>query len=86
MPRQTHVGKRFDIVFVGDAAVGPLPPLADDAVRSRTGRTRRRLVLPFGAKVACEVTTTVRRRRQLRQRGGGLRPARPADGAGRLRG
>jgi ribokinase len=52
-------GERFDIVFVGDVAVDQYLTLADDAVTIEQGPESRRLVLPFGAKVSCEVTTIV---------------------------
>jgi ribokinase len=51
--------ERFDIVFVGDVAVDQYLTLVDDVVRVEEGPDARRLVLPFGAKVACEVTSTV---------------------------
>ncbi|HEY4929416.1 MAG TPA: carbohydrate kinase family protein [Acidimicrobiales bacterium] len=59
MPRPMLLGKRFDIVFVGDAAADLYLSLTDDAVEVLNGPDARRLVLPFGAKLACEVTTTV---------------------------
>ncbi|HEY5110278.1 MAG TPA: carbohydrate kinase family protein [Acidimicrobiales bacterium] len=52
-------GQRFDIVFVGDAAADLYLTLAADAVTVEDGPESRRLVLPFGAKLACEVTSTV---------------------------
>lgn len=59
MSRTPSVGQRFDIVFVGDVAADQYLTLADPAVVVEDGVEGRRLVLPFGAKVACEVTTTV---------------------------
>jgi sugar/nucleoside kinase (ribokinase family) len=52
-------GERFDIVFVGDVAVDQYLTLEDDTVTVEQGSEGRRLVLPFGAKISCEVTTIV---------------------------
>jgi ribokinase len=57
--RTTPIGERFDIVFVGDVAVDQYLTLPEEAVTVERGSGGRRLVLPFGAKVACEVTTVV---------------------------
>ena len=59
MPGPTPVGERFDVICVGDVATDLYLTLSDDAVTVEPGVDGRRLILPFGAKVACEVTTTV---------------------------
>jgi ribokinase len=59
VPGTTSTGERFDILFVGDVAVDQYLTLTGDAVTVEEGPESRRLVLPFGAKVACEVTSTV---------------------------
>ena len=59
VPRTTPAGERFDIVFVGDVAVDQYLTLAEDVVTVEDGPECRRLVLPFGAKVSCEVTAIV---------------------------
>ena len=59
MPGTVTPGERFDIVFVGDVAVDQYLTLTDGAVAVEEGPGSRRLVLPFGAKLACEVTTIV---------------------------
>ncbi|GEM_PF-2090592 len=58
MSARRPTGQRFDIVFVGDAADLSLT-VADNAVTVEDGCSTRRLVLPFGAKLACEVTCTL---------------------------
>ena len=59
MPRPMQIGKRFDVVFVGDAAADLYLLLTDESVQVEDRPDVRRLVLPFGAKLACDVTTTV---------------------------
>ncbi len=59
MPGTMPTGERFDIVFVGDVAVDQYLTLDDGSTTVEAGPEGRRLVLPFGAKVSCEVTTTV---------------------------
>ena len=59
MPRPMQTGKRFDVVFVGDAAADLYLLLTDGSVQLEDRPDVRRLVLPFGAKLACDVTTTV---------------------------
>jgi ribokinase len=57
--RPTTPRQRFDIVFVGDVAADLYLELADDVAVVEDGPDSRRLVLPFGAKVSCEVTDAV---------------------------
>lgn len=59
MPGPGPIGQRFDIVCIGDAAADLYVDLADSAAMVEDGPDARRLVLPFGAKLACEVATTV---------------------------
>ena len=59
MPGTRTRGERFDIVFVGDVAVDQYLTLEDGSATVESGDGGRRLVLPFGAKVSCEVTATV---------------------------
>lgn len=59
MIRAVPAGQRFDILFVGDTAVDLYLALDEGSVTVEGERGARRLVLPFGAKLACEVTTTV---------------------------
>ena len=59
MTPDVPVGQHLDILCVGDVAVDLFLTLADDGVSVEDAADGRRLVLPFGAKVSCEVTTTV---------------------------
>lgn len=59
MPGPEPIGQRFDIVCIGDAAVDIYLTLTDRAAQVEDGPVARRLVLPFGAKLDCEVATTV---------------------------
>ncbi len=59
MPGPEPIGQRFDIVCIGDAAVDIYLNLTDSAALVEEGPEARRLVLPFGAKLACKVATTV---------------------------
>lgn len=59
MPGSGTAGERFDIVFVGDVAVDQYLTLEDGSVTVEAGADGRRLVLPFGAKLSCEVSATV---------------------------
>jgi len=59
VPKSSPIGQRFDILFVGDAAADLYLTLAEDAVTVEPGLESPRLVIPFGAKLACEVTTAV---------------------------
>jgi len=59
VPGSGPIGQRFDILFVGDAAADLYLTLSEDAVIVEPGLESRRLVLPFGAKLACEVTAAV---------------------------
>jgi ribokinase len=59
VPAPMPTGQRFDIVFVGDTAADLYLTVADDAVTVEQGPDSRRLVLPFGAKLTCEVTCAV---------------------------
>jgi ribokinase len=59
MPGTGTPGDRFDVMFVGDVAVDQYLTLEDEAVSVEVGPEGRRLVLPFGAKVSCEVSATV---------------------------
>jgi len=52
-------GARFDLVCVGDVAVDVYLTVSEHDAVVETGPDGRRIVLPFGAKVACDVTTTV---------------------------
>jgi len=52
-------GERFDLVCVGDVAVDVYLTVSEHDTVVETGPSGRRLVLPFGAKVACDVTATV---------------------------
>ena len=52
-------GARFDLVCVGDVAVDVYLTVSEDDATVESEASGRRLVLPFGAKVACDVTTTV---------------------------
>ena len=53
------VGDRFDLICVGDAAGDVYLTVSEDDAVVEAGSSGRRLVLPFGAKVACDVTATV---------------------------
>jgi len=53
------VGDRFDLVCVGDVAVDVYLTVSEVDAVVESGAPGRRLVLPFGAKVACDVTSTV---------------------------
>jgi hypothetical protein len=57
VPAPLPTGQRFDTVFVGDAAADLYLTVADDAVAVEEGPVSRRLVLPFEAKLTCEVTS-----------------------------
>jgi ribokinase len=59
VPVPMPTGQRFDIIFVGDAAADLYLTVADDAVTVEDGPDSRRLILPFGAKLTCEVTCAV---------------------------
>jgi ribokinase len=52
-------GERFDVVCVGDVAVDLYLTLSEESVVVESSGIGRHLVLPFGAKIACDVTTTV---------------------------
>jgi sugar/nucleoside kinase (ribokinase family) len=52
-------GDRYDIICVGDIAVDLYLTLSEEVARVEPSSSGRHLVLPFGAKVACDVTTTV---------------------------
>ena len=53
------MGERFDVICVGDLAVDLYITLSEDDTGVEPGPGGRRLVLPFGAKVACDLTATV---------------------------
>ena len=59
MPAPIPTGQHFDIVFVGDTAADLYLTVADEAVTVQDGLDSRLLVLPFGAKLTCEVTCAV---------------------------
>ncbi len=52
-------GARFDLVCVGDVAVDLYLTVSEADAAVEAGAAGRRLVLPFGAKVACDLTATV---------------------------
>ena len=52
-------GERFDLICVGDVAVDLYLTMSEDDAVVEPDAAGRRLVLPFGAKVACDVTATV---------------------------
>ncbi len=52
-------GERFDLICVGDTAVDVYLTVSEQDAAVEVGPSGRRLVLPFGAKVACDVTATV---------------------------
>jgi len=52
-------GGRYDIICVGDVAVDLYLTVAERDAVVEPGPSGRRLTLPFGAKVACDVSTTV---------------------------
>jgi sugar/nucleoside kinase (ribokinase family) len=55
----TRTGDRFDLICVGDVAVDLYLTVSDHDALVEEDPAGRRLVLPFGAKVACDVTATV---------------------------
>ena len=59
MDRDHTVGDRFDLLCVGDVAVDVYLTVSDHDAGVEDDPAGRRLVLPFGAKVACDVTATV---------------------------
>jgi sugar/nucleoside kinase (ribokinase family) len=52
-------GGRPDLICVGDVAVDVYLTVSEHDAGVETGPAGRRLLLPFGAKVACDVTATV---------------------------
>jgi ribokinase len=52
-------GERYDIICVGDVAVDLYLTVAERDAVVEPGPSGRRLTLPFGAKVTCDVTATV---------------------------
>ena len=59
MTRTTSMAERFDLICVGDVAVDVYLTVSDHDAVVEEDPAGRRLVLPFGAKVACDVTATV---------------------------
>lgn len=59
MPPSPPPGERLDLICVGDVAVDLYLTVSEDDAGVESGPDGRRLVLPFGAKVACDVTATV---------------------------
>jgi sugar/nucleoside kinase (ribokinase family) len=59
MTRSVGAGARFDLLCVGDVAVDVYLTVSELDAVAESGESGRRLVLPFGAKIACDVTTTV---------------------------
>ncbi len=59
MTAATPTARRFDIICVGDVAVDLYLTLPEASGVVEPSGTGRHLVLPFGAKIACDVTTTV---------------------------
>jgi 2-dehydro-3-deoxygluconokinase len=53
------IGQRFDVICIGDVAVDVYLTVSDKDAAVETGSGGRKLVLPFGAKLACDVTATV---------------------------
>ena len=51
--------RRFDLLCVGDVAVDVYLTVSDHDAAVEEAPHGRRLVLPFGAKIACDVTATV---------------------------
>jgi ribokinase len=52
-------GRRFDVICVGDVAVDLYLTLPEESAVVESSDTGRHLVLPFGGKIACDVTATV---------------------------
>ena len=59
MTAATPTGERFDVICVGDVAVDLYITLPEEGVTVESGQGGRHLVLPFGSKVACDLTATV---------------------------
>ena len=59
MPTTPPPGARFDLICVGDVAVDVYLTVSESDAAVEAGVRGRRLVLPFGGKVACDVTATV---------------------------
>ncbi len=59
MTAAAPIGERFDIICIGDVAVDLYLTLAEEDCAVEADDAGRRLLLPFGAKVACDVTATV---------------------------
>lgn len=59
MTNAAQTGARFDVICVGDVAVDLYLTMAEQDAVVEYSAAGRRMVLPFGAKVSCDMTATV---------------------------